>query len=122
MDDTVRMISHDELNSLLNLYRALHPDDTDPESFGHLDQLWDEIFNDKNLYYPVIEHDGRIVSSCTLAIINNLTRGLRPYGIIENVITHPDYRKKGYGTKVLHKGRRHRQGKKLLQSDADDRL
>jgi GNAT superfamily N-acetyltransferase len=65
--------------------------------------LWEDISNDQSLFYPVVEVDGRIVSSCTLAIIKNLTRGLRPYGIIENVITHPDYRKKGYGTMVLQK-------------------
>ncbi len=50
-----------------------------------------------------MEDAGEIVASCTLAIIKNLTRNLRPYGLIENVITHPDYRRKGYGTEVLHK-------------------
>jgi GNAT superfamily N-acetyltransferase len=35
--------------------------------------------------------------------VKNLTRGLRPYGIIENVVTRRDSRRKGYGTTVLHK-------------------
>ncbi len=54
------------------------------------------------MYYPV-EVDGKIVSSCNLIIIKNLTRNLRPYGLVEHVITHPDYRKRGYGTKALQK-------------------
>lgn len=98
----VRLIRYDELDELLILYRQLHPED--PVEKGEcLKRTWSEICNDKNLFYLVIEEDGMIVSSCTLAIIKNLTRGLRPYGIIENVITHQDHRKKGFGTRVLHK-------------------
>lgn len=98
----VRLIRYDELDELLKLYRQLHPEDP-VEQGEHLRRAWDEICDDKNLFYLVLEEDGKIVSSCTLAIIKNLTRGLRPYGIIENVITHQDHRNKGFGTKVLHK-------------------
>jgi len=59
--------------------------------------------SDPNLFYLVIEEDGKIVSSCTLAVIKNMTRSARPYGLIENVVTHLDYQKKGYGTAVLDK-------------------
>ncbi len=44
---------------------------------------------------------GEMVSCCALSIIPNLTRGCRPYGVIENVVTHPAYRRKGYGTALL---------------------
>jgi len=38
-----------------------------------------------------------------LIIINNLTRSGRPLELIENVVTHKEYRKKGYGTSMLYK-------------------
>jgi GNAT superfamily N-acetyltransferase len=41
------------------------------------------------------------VSSCTLAIVPNLSRGGRSYGVIENVVTHADYRQQGLGRRVL---------------------
>ncbi|MCD1295347.1 GNAT family N-acetyltransferase [Methanocella sp. CWC-04] len=103
MSETVRLIRYDELDKLLDLYGKLHPEDPEAGDADLLEQLWQDIYEDENLHYIVAEKDGDIVSSCTLAVIKNLTRDLRPYGIIENVITHPDHRKMGYGTKVLQK-------------------
>lgn len=99
----VRLIQYHELGELLDLYGQLHPDDPPVERNNGLEKTWDEIYNDSNQFYLVCEENGKIVSSCTLAIIKNLTRSMRPYGIIENVITHRDHRRHGYGTKVLRK-------------------
>jgi GNAT superfamily N-acetyltransferase len=33
--------------------------------------------------------------------VPNLTRACRPYGLIENVVTHPNHRNKGHGKAVL---------------------
>ncbi len=103
MINNVRLIKKEELKPLLALYQYLNLDDPVLEINKALKEHWDAITRDPNSYYLVIEEDGMLVSSCNLTIIRNLTRGARPYGLIENVVTHPDYRKKGYGTAVLKK-------------------
>jgi GNAT superfamily N-acetyltransferase len=42
-----------------------------------------------------------LVSTCAIIVIPNLTRGCRPYGVIENVVTHTSHRRRGYGTALL---------------------
>jgi RimJ/RimL family protein N-acetyltransferase len=99
----LRTIRYEELPMLLDLYKQLNFDDPDVHGDESLKQVWDEIYNDSNLHYIVIVEDGELVATCNISIIKNLTRGLRSYGLIENVITHKNFRKRGYGTQVLHK-------------------
>lgn len=47
------------------------------------------------------EVDGRIVSIATLHLLPNITRGGRPYALIENVVTLQGYRGQGFATKVM---------------------
>jgi GNAT superfamily N-acetyltransferase len=98
----VRSIQQEELFKLLDLYKHLFEKADAPlPPNEQLAQIWDGIMDNPLLHYFVGQADGQIVSSCTMAIIPNLTRGARPYGLIENVVTHRDYRKRGYGTQVL---------------------
>lgn len=70
----IRMIRVDELDQLLELYKHLHTEDDDVGG-NETNAIWREIVDDPNLHYFVSELDGKLVSSCTLAIIKNLTRG-----------------------------------------------
>jgi GNAT superfamily N-acetyltransferase len=97
----IREIRESELSELLALYQYLHEsDDPLPES-DVVEGIWKQIQADPNLKYWGVFVDGRLVSSCALCIILNLTRGCRPYGVIEQVVTHIDHRRKGYGQAVL---------------------
>lgn len=44
---------------------------------------------------------GRLLATCTAAIVPNLTRGARPYAVVENGWTHPGSRRQGVGSAVL---------------------
>jgi GNAT superfamily N-acetyltransferase len=98
----IRPIKQDEVHQLLELYKYLHKED--PElNLLEINSLWEQIYNDKNMHYLVVDVGGRLVATCVLILIPNLTRNARPFGIIENVVTHRDFQRKGYGTKLLRK-------------------
>jgi GNAT superfamily N-acetyltransferase len=98
----IRRIRADELPCLLGLYRHLHPSDPELAMTPDVERLWQRILSDSALHYLVAEAAGQIVSTCALTIVPNLTRGARPYGLVENVVTHPDFRRQGIGTRILH--------------------
>lgn len=97
----VREIFENELDQLLQLYLYLHETSV-PEMTEHLKKTWNTIIQDNNHHIIVNEIDGKIVSSCVCVIIPNLTRNIRPYAFVENVVTHGDYRGKGYATECLN--------------------
>ena len=86
----VREARKEDLDALLNLYLFLHEDSV-PEHNTHLEKTWNKIIEDPNHHLIVNEIDGQIVSSCVCVIIPNLTRNVRPYAFVENVVTHADY-------------------------------
>lgn len=101
---TVREIESNELNELLELYTHLHETGV-PVQSEKLADTWATIINDKNHHIIVAEENGKLVSSVVCVIIPNLTRNVRPYAFIENVVTHSDYRKQGYATACLNYAR-----------------
>lgn len=96
----VREANREDLQALLELYLYLH-ETSAPEHSPHLASVWEQILQDKNHHLIVSEVDGAIVSSCVCVVIPNLTRGVRPYAFVENVVTHADHRGKGYATQCL---------------------
>ena len=98
--DMIREANINDLDSILELYLYLH-EESIPEHDEHLKDTWEQIVSDPNHHLIVYEVDGKIVSSCVCVIIPNLSRNVRPYAFVENVVTHEDYRKKGYAGACL---------------------
>ena len=96
----VREAQYGDLNEILNLYLHLHETSV-PEESENLKNMWDEIMANEAYHLIVYEKDGKIVSSCVCVIVPNLTRKVRKYALIENVVTHKGYRGKGYATQCL---------------------
>jgi GNAT superfamily N-acetyltransferase len=89
-----------DLRSLLDLYRHLHPDEQEPDP-SLAEAAWTSLLASGLTTVFLAELAGGLVASCTLAVIPNLTRGGRPYAVIENVVTHADHRRAGLGQAVL---------------------
>lgn len=98
--NVVREAGAGDLDALLELYLFLHEEEI-PAKDEHLRMTWEQITGDANHHIIVNEVDGRIVSSCVCVIIPNLTRNVRPYAFIENVVTHEDYRGRGLAHECL---------------------
>lgn len=84
----------------MKLYEQLG-DNPFPKDNDNLNDTWKKIINDSNYHIVVCIEDEKIVSSCTLVIIPNLTHNVRPYAFVENVVTDINYRKKGKASKFL---------------------
>lgn len=97
----IREANRDDLKDILELYLDLHETEI-PEDSEHLSDTWKQIIDDENHHLIVCVEYGRIVSSCVCVIIPNLTRNVRPYAFVENVVTHRAFRGKGYATECLN--------------------
>lgn len=89
-----------DLPGILALYRQLNPGDPVLE-LAAAEPAWTALLSSGLTTPYVVDMAGLLVASCTLAIIPNLSRGARPYGVIENVVTHADHRRTGLGRAVL---------------------
>jgi GNAT superfamily N-acetyltransferase len=103
----IREIHDSELADLLRLYKHLHASDDPLPVQDAVGEIWRRIRQNPDLKYFGVFVDDTLVSSCTLSVIPNLTRGCRPYGLIENVVTAPAFRRQGFGTAVLQHALEH---------------
>lgn len=96
----IREAREGDLPALLALYLHLHEDRV-PDIDGRAERVWQRILREPDHHLLVAEEEGRIVSSCVCVVVPNLTRDLRPYALIENVVTHPDWRNRGLASACL---------------------
>lgn len=98
----IRILAPDDLYGLLALYKHMHVNDDPLPDKDVIENVWSEIMSSGRYIYFGGFIDGALVSSCNMTVIPNLTRGCRPYGLIENMVTHSAFRKRGFGTDMLH--------------------
>lgn len=97
----IREAKREDLHALLELYLYLH-ERCVPENSEHLMRTWEQIITEPAHHLIVCEVEEKIVASCVCVIIPNLTRGVRPYAFVENVVTHEDFRGRGYAKDCLN--------------------
>jgi GNAT superfamily N-acetyltransferase len=100
MSTTIRALGPADLRGLLALYAQLNPlDPALPADFA------------ASRFETLLGHPGltvfgsfvgeRLVASCVLHVLPNMTRGARPYALVENVVTDAAERRNGHGQRVV---------------------
>lgn len=97
---TIRLATAEDLAGLAVLYRQLQPDDP----VLRADTLKANLARfsampGSGVFIALVE--AQIVATVTVAIVPNLTRSGRPFAVLENVVTHADYRGQGFGQTLL---------------------
>lgn len=97
---TVRPAIAADLTALLALYRHLNPEmpELAPEAAA---RIWRETLAQPGLTVFDAPVDDTLAATCTLITAPNLMRGGAPYAFLENVVSHSDYRRRGFGQAVI---------------------
>ncbi|MDR0570659.1 MAG: GNAT family N-acetyltransferase [Clostridiales Family XIII bacterium] len=105
-DIRVRKARSDDLEGLLGLYGFLNNVEVPSASDPRIVDVWNKILNNRSQHVLIGTVNEVPASTCVLIIVENLTRNGRSHAIIENVVTHPSFRKNGIGTLVLNEAKR----------------
>jgi GNAT superfamily N-acetyltransferase len=98
----IRRLQVDELDELLLQYQHLYAEDEHEQDRNALWGFWHESMANRRCRYLGGYEENELVCSCTIMVIPNLARGGRPYGIIDNLVTHAAHRSKGWGKAILN--------------------
>ena len=96
----VRQARPEDLHAVLALYRQLNPDDPGVEPVLAQAVLHD-ILASPHFELCVAELAGEVVATCYLNTVPNLSRGLSPYAVLENVVVDQRVRGRGIGQAVV---------------------
>jgi len=103
-DDTatpvIRLARVSDVEGMLAIFAASEVSSA-AEPFERADEIWRETINSDAVAVFVAELAEKIVSTCMLVTAPNLLRCGRRHGFLENVVTHPDFRGRGYGRAVV---------------------
>lgn len=103
---TVRLARRSDLPSLVKMFEisevsaVVKPPD-------RAEEIWQQMLAREGVFLFIVEVDGEVVATCTLATVPNLLRSGRQHGFLENVVTHPEHRGAGHGTSVVEAALQH---------------
>ncbi|GAU83695.1 GNAT family N-acetyltransferase [Bosea sp. BIWAKO-01] len=100
MPVVIRKAGIEHLPSILTLHAQLNPDDPIPDAEMAV-AAWHRILGSSLITVHIAELDGAAIASCVVVIVPNLTRNLRPFALIENVVADARFRGQGLGKRVI---------------------
>jgi GNAT superfamily N-acetyltransferase len=98
----VRFAAARDLQGVLALYKELRPHDPELAS-EQAEARWRELLAQSHIRVVVAESEGKLASTCMIALVTNLASGGRPFGVIEHVVTLPQFRGRGLARATLQR-------------------
>jgi GNAT superfamily N-acetyltransferase len=100
MQTTIRQATAADVPVLLNLYAELHPSDP-PLAPDAAARVWTQITAQAGRTILVGAQDGSLTGTVDCVVVPNLTRGGRPFMLIENVVVAARARRTGVGSALM---------------------
>jgi GNAT superfamily N-acetyltransferase len=95
-----RRAAASDLDAVIELYGHLDPT-MPPLPPDKAQEIWADLLSRQGVDVFVCAVELIIVATCTLVTAPNLMQGGRPLALIENVVTHRQFRRRGYGRACL---------------------
>jgi len=95
-----RLATDDDLGAILALHAQLQPDDPMPAP-DEARERYADILRRDGFEFVLLVDGADVVGSIYVNVIPNLTRALRPYAVLENVILDERLRGQGFGKQLM---------------------
>jgi GNAT superfamily N-acetyltransferase len=95
-----RLARASDLASLLALF-AVSEVSAAAQPQERAERIWRETLAQPGVHVFVADSGDRIAASCMIVTAPNLLRGGRRHAFLENVVSHPELRGRGYGKAVV---------------------
>jgi GNAT superfamily N-acetyltransferase len=100
--ETIRLVQETDVDELISLYaHYTAAENLPPLSPDQVQKIWRKIERNPGVEYYAVEIEGRIAAACILTITPSFIRGGSGYGVIEHVVTHEDFRRRGLAKKLM---------------------
>ena len=99
----IREAKLSDLSGLLAVYHSVEK--TETQDSTDASAVFANILNDPNQHVIVAEEEGVVVSTCTCIVIRNMTSGQRPYALVENVATLPEWQGRGLASSCMERAK-----------------
>lgn len=98
---TIRSATKEDLPELLKLLGQLHGEEPHDAITKELKGAAEDVLSNPLRTLLVAEREGEMVGTLDLIVVPNLTRGGKPWGVIENVVVDVAQRRQGIGGSLL---------------------
>lgn len=99
----IRDASRDDVQAVLRLLTQMNPDDP-PLPAVRAEAVWHRIDENPDRRLLIATDEGDVVGTIDCTLMHNLTRGGRPFMVVENVVVDEGRRRAGIGRALLEAG------------------